>query len=91
MSDVVIQLLERSRSAHQRSIAASRNWDPGSREWSIGDRAAAADLVREALNLRMEAENLDPSHVSPGWSVDVVPSSQLLKFYRAHLGIGATD
>lgn len=84
MSDVT-QLLEQSRTAHQRSISVSRSWDASGKAWSVGDLGQAKTWIQEALTAREQAEALDPTHTDPGWLSDPVDSTQLLAFYRAHL------
>ena len=41
----------------------------------------------DALHLRLEAHDLDPTHADPAWSDDLAPHAELVSFYRRQLGL----
>lgn len=53
------------------------------------DAEAVNQHVREALDARLAAHDLDPDHGHPAWTSDPAPHDALVGFYRQRLGVTA--
>jgi hypothetical protein len=77
-------LLRRSRAAHAAHYQAARHWT--GQEWQVGDLAVASQCFQDALDLRTQAEEVDPEYADPEWQNDTARHADLVAFYQDYLG-----
>lgn len=77
----VSALLKRSR-AHHANKTRYANQKRGSQH--VPNYPQAEAEIRDALRLRLEAHELDPTHSDPEWANDTVPHDALIAFMRRY-------
>ena len=72
----VNRLLDASRAAHAEYRQAANSPKP--------NYPLAEQHVARALDLRLQAHQLDPEHRSTGWKSDTAPHERLVSFYQKY-------
>lgn len=86
----VSQLLQQSRAAHLRKKHAAGKADRNGVITSVPNYTAAERHITEALDLRRQAEALDPEHTDPAWADDQsqnrgLSSQQMIDWFEEYL------
>lgn len=89
MPDTVQSLLAASKAAHARYRRLAGTIDKRGSVASPPHYPSAEREVRDALKLRLEAHDADPTHADPQWAADEPqwPHEKLVAFYRNYLVI----
>ena len=74
-------LLKRSR-AHHAQKSRFANQMQGKQH--VPNYAKAEAEIAEALRLRLQAHELDPTHADPEWANDKVPHEALVEFFQRY-------
>lgn len=83
----ISDLLMASRNAHltyQQNIP-HKSGQGGTLTTAVGNPAMAREALQIASDMRVQAEQQDPTHADPGWSLDPIPSVKLMAFYAKEL------
>lgn len=89
----VAQLLTTARAAHARYRHAAGRIGKDGKVASPADHQATTAAITAALNARAEADERDPGHSDPAWSVDAEATrtthQALMDFYLRYMGVRA--